>query len=254
MARSRLRGQPESGWQPMDHDLAIFHKVASQTQDGQLGAIVTFVIEDSPAARQGIEPGDVLLRLHVEGRRRPVPIVVGYDDSPMFGQAFPWEMLDEIPDEYYGQIPPPWPTAESSLNRTLTNIGIGTEFRLEYAREGEILSAEMNVQMGPAHYKAASEWKSESLGLTVRDITYEVRRYFQMDANSPGIIISNIEPGSKASIAGLKPYEVILSINESEIRSVESLQKIIESVNVIRLQVKRMGQGRVVKIDGLQNE
>ena len=52
---------------------------------------------------------------------------------------------------------------------------------------------------GPPSYDSAPKYKQEALGLTVRDMTYEVRRYLQKKDDDPGVVISKIELGSKAS-------------------------------------------------------
>ena len=72
--------------------------------------------------------------------------------------------------------------------------------------------------------------------------------YFHMEKDDPGIIISKIEPGSKASVSGLKPYEIITSVNDDTISNVETFGKKIKGLANFRLNVKRMAESRVVKI------
>jgi len=86
------------------------------------------------------------------------------------------------------------------------------------------------------------------MGLTLRDLTYEVRRYFQRKDDEPGVIISKIEQGSKASTSGLKPYEIITHVNDQPVRTVKEFQKLTDNQTELRLSVKRMAKGRQVKI------
>jgi S1-C subfamily serine protease len=79
-------------------------------------------------------------------------------------------------------------------------------------------------------------------------MTYEVRRYFRKKPGDAGVIVAKIEPGSKASVSGLKPYEIITHINDKLVRSVEDFEKLIAGQSELRLAVKRMTRGRVVKI------
>jgi len=104
------------------------------------------------------------------------------------------------------------------------------------------------VVEGPAHYNSARRHKDEATGLTVRNMTYEVRRYFQKTPEDPGVLISMVEPGSKASVAGIKPFEIITAVNDQPVHDVREFQKLITGGGELRLAVKRMTQGRVVKI------
>ena len=104
------------------------------------------------------------------------------------------------------------------------------------------------VEQSPPHYDAAVRYKSEALGLTVRDLTYEVRRYFRKEEGDPGVIISKIEPGSKASIGGIKPFEIITAVNDKPVRTVKDFENLTADQTECRLSVLRMTKSRTVPI------
>lgn len=233
--------------QAMDEELARINNVSDQTSGGQTGAIVSFVYPNSPASKAGIEAGDILLRLHIEGQPRPLEIQLEADRfGGMFQQFF--SMLDQIPEEYLDQIPSPWGSAENIVTRSLTDVGFGTPYRIEYVRNGTLMNVELKVEQGPAHYGGAPRFKSESAGLTVRDITYEVRRFFQLKPEDPGVIISKVERGGKSAVAGLKPYEIVTSVNDTPIKTIADFENAIKPGGELRLSVKRMTEGRLVKL------
>jgi serine protease Do len=233
--------------QGMDPDLARASDVMDETNGGMSGGIVTYLYPNSPAASAGLQDGDIILRLHVEGQ--PKPLEVSVDDPAGFGmmEQF-WANLDRVPEEYFDRLPRPWGNAENALTRALTDLGFGTPFVADIWRDGKLVKVPMTVTQGPAHYDAAARWKSESLGLTVRDLTYEVRRYFQMKDDEPGVIISKLEAGSKAAVAGLKPFETIRTINDQPVTSVKDFERLASGGGELKLAVKRMTQGRTVKI------
>ncbi len=232
--------------QAMDPDLARVNKVVDQTGGGRTGAMVTFLYPDSPAAAAGIEVGDILLRLHVQGQPKPLDVEIQPGMEGMFDQF--WAMYDRMPDEYFDQIPQPWGSAENTLTRALTDIGFGTPFTIDIFREGKVLTKDMKITQGPAHYDAAKRFKSEAAGITVRDLTYEVRRYFQLKPDDAGVILSKIEKGGRGAVAGLKPYEIITSVNDKPVRTVADFEKAIAGDGEFRLSVKRMTEGRLVKL------
>jgi len=232
--------------QGLDPELARANNVSEQTEDGTTGAIVTFVYENSPAATAELKSGDILLRIHVEGQPKPLEIAGDFDSARNM-QNF-WQYLDQIPPEYFDRIPTPWPASETTLIRSLTDLGFGTAFSVEIFRDGKVSSVDLKVAQSPPHYEAAKRFTSDDLGITVRNITYEVRRYFRLKPGDPGVIVSKVEKGGKAAISGVKPYEIVTSINDQPITSVADAEKGLKAGGEMRIGIKRMTQGRIVKV------
>ena len=241
--------------QPLTRDLARENKVSDLTHDGMTGAMVSYVYPDSPAAKAGVEAGWILLRLQVEGQPKPLEVQV---TDEMDRGAFPWERLDEVSEQYFERIPQPWPTAENTFARALTDLGFGTKFKADFFHDSRSVSRDFAVTAGPPYFDSAPSHKAAALGLTVRDLSYEVRRYFQKGPQEPGVIVSKIEPGSKASVAGVKPYEIITHVNDKPMMNVVDFEQAVGQPGAVqeagqpgelRLSVKRMTQGRVVKIN-----
>ena len=232
--------------QPLSRELARANNVSDQTRDGQTGGLITYVHADSPAAKVGVKAGMILLRLR--SPKQPLPIEVQLEEDFMRSQGFPWERLDEIRDQFFERIPTPWPPAETPFTRALTDLGFGTRYTAEFVDEGRVVTREFTVEPGPAHYEAAPRYKSESLGITVRDLTYDVRRYLQRPAGEPGVVVSRIEPGGRASVGGVKPYELITHINEQPVATVKDFERLSAGNAELKLTLKRMSKGRIVTI------
>jgi S1-C subfamily serine protease len=79
-------------------------------------------------------------------------------------------------------------------------------------------------------------------------MTYEVRRYFQSAADDPGVVVGAVETGSRAAVAGLKPYEIITAVNGAPVRSAEGFEEAVAAGGEVSLTVKRMFQSRVVQV------
>ncbi len=229
--------------QPLDAGLARAYQVAGRTESGRTGALVTHVYPGSPAEAADIRSGDVLLLVNVEGLPRPFPVQI---EEAMHREAFPWDEIDQVPDEYFHFLPQPWSSAENSFTRFLTDLGFGREVEIEGMRDGELLLYTLQIVEGPRHYQAAPEFRSEGFGLTVRELTYETRRFYQAADDGPGVIVARIEPGSPASTAGLKPFELITHIDDEPIFTVDRLQALEEQGGDLRLSVQRMHQLRIV--------
>jgi serine protease Do len=233
--------------QPLNAELARANKVSEMTSDGSTGALVAYVYPNSPAAKAGIEPGSILLRLRIEGQPRPLEVRV--DSGDFSEREFPWEALDRVSEEAFDRIPTPWTSTETRLTRTLTDVGFGTKFTVEFVHEGRVMTKDMVVAESPTNYDAAPRFKATALGLTVRDMTYEVRRTLQKKDSDPGVVISKIESGSKASVSGLRPFELITNVNDKPVMNVKEFEAAVAAAkDEVRLSVRRMNNGRVVKI------
>ena len=233
--------------QPLNAELARMNKVSEHTRNGTTGGLISYVYPDSPAQKAGLDVGHILLRLHVKDRPKPIDIKLS---SYMYStRPFPWARLDQLPEALYDRVPRPWPPAENAFTRALTDLGFGEKFLLEYFADGKVVRTQFTVTASPTHYDSAARHKSgKALGLTVADMTYEVRRYFQKKPEDPGVIVSKIETGSKASVSGLKPYEVITAVNDKPVKSSKEFGQLIAGQKELRLSVKRWTRGRIVKI------
>ncbi len=233
--------------QALNRDLARANGVAHLTEDGEMGALVSYVHSGSPAQTCGLEQGDILLRLHVDDRQAPIPVTLDPYGHRMM-PPFPWEHLDQVPLEYFDELPQPWPPARTEFRETLTNLGFGEEYTIELSRGGKVLEKRASVDQTPPHYDTGHQFKFERLGLTVRDLTFEVRLYFQKRSDSPGVIVSKVEPGGKAAVAGIKPFEIITHVNDTSVAGASEFEALVEQQSELRVSIDRKGRGRLVHI------
>jgi len=114
--------------------------------------------------------------------------------------------------------------------------------------DGKRVEKKFVVEKAPLYFGTAPRFEDKKMGLTVRDLTYEVRRYFHKTKNDPGVIISKIEQGGKASVAGLKPYEIIISVNDKAVNNIKDFENLLKQGGDLKLGVLRMSTSRTVKI------
>lgn len=233
--------------QPLNKELARINKVSDLTKNGRTGALISYVYPDSPTQKSQIQPGTVLLRLHVEDMAKPIDIDLG-DSYSFYMEDFPWDQLDMMPTEYFDDMPQPWPSVDNKINKTLTNLGFGKKYTAEFAKDGQVFKKDFTVVESPKHYGSAEKYKSSDLGMTIRNLTYEVRRFFQKNDEDPGVIVSKIERGEKAAVAGIKPYEIITHVNDKPVMTVNEFENMIAQQEQLKLSIVRKLQGRIVNI------
>lgn len=233
--------------QPLDGEVARANGVAEFTRDGQFGGFVTYVYPGSPAAEAGIEPGAILLALRSPRRQKPIEIAVSPRDLG-YRDVFPWDRLDELPEDWWDQLPGPWPPIEDTLAKTLTELGLGSTYTLEYFQDGQKASKELVVTQSPPHYGNAPKFESSALGATVRDLTLEVRQYLQLAPDADGVVVVKLEPGQRAGIAGLRPLEIITEVDGEPVKDAASFGAMIEGKKDLKLTVNRAGRERVLRV------
>lgn len=235
--------------QPLDEDLAAAHGVSAQTENGSYGALVTHVYAGSPAERASLAVGDILLRILPAGAPRPVQVRA--EAFAFSQQAFPWDRYDQIPDAYFDRIPRPWMPAETHLDKVLKDLGVGTAYSLDYARAGAVSTISLVVERGPEHYGSAREADAGKHGLRLRELTFETRRFFQIPEGQPGLIIARVNAGGPAAVAGLKPYEIIVTVNDGPVATVAEFEAALAKAGAepVRIGVRRMSQSRLVTLN-----
>ncbi|MFH1144919.1 MAG: DegQ family serine endoprotease [Candidatus Eisenbacteria bacterium] len=99
----------------------------------------------------------------------------------------------------------------------------GTRVKLSVIRDGK--SRTIDVELGelPEEELAAAPGELSTLGLTVSNITDELRQQLDLDDALTGVVITNVEGGSAAANEGLRPGDVILEVDRSAIESVRDL-------------------------------
>ena len=206
--------------------------------------LVTEVYSNSPCAKVGIRAGDILLAYRrgtdEEQSIRCYGDYSGRDWSTYFGN-------DEF-YSYFGITATPWTDVENETNRELSKFGVGAKVTLVYVRDGKRCETELALEAAPPHYKNATKSRNRALGTLVKDMTFEVRRFFKFDDQEPGVVIAKIKPGSPAAVAGLKVYELITEVNGEKVTGAKDFAAKIKDKKDLVFAVRRLSQTRMVKI------
>ncbi|QKK09458.1 MAG: hypothetical protein HND58_15670 [Planctomycetota bacterium] len=61
-------------------------------------------------------------------------------------------------------------------------------------------------------------------------------------------MVAKVEAGERAAVAGVKPFELIVAVNDEPVHTVEEFEKAIAGGGELRLSVMRMHLGRIVRV------
>jgi serine protease Do len=158
------------------------------------GAIVTQVEGNSPAAKAGLKVGDLITSINGHEVSDASQLQV------MVGQTHP-----------------------------------GATIKLAVNREGKNMEVPVTLEKMGARDKgeeeaASSETGKPRWGLGLGDITPDVRQQLQAPDDVKGAVVERVLPGSPADNAGLRPGDVILSVNRHQTASVSDVKKALADV------------------------
>jgi len=130
------------------------------------------------------------------------------------------------------------------LPYVVASTPIGKTVTVEVIRKGQRES--IQVEIGELEEEEKPQVVSEArpnLGLTMREITPELARNFGLSETS-GVVIVQVQANSPAQEAGLAPGDMILEIDQVEVKGLEQFNKMTEGYkagDTILFLIKRRG-------------
>jgi serine protease Do len=178
------------------------------------GVLVAQVQPDTPAAKAGIHPGDIILSLNSIETKNPK------------------ELSTAVADTKIGT------PAKIKLLRD------GKQMNLDVSIGERPSESAENVQPG-------NKTEHAKLGLTVEDIDPDAARQLKL-SSSIGALITDVQSGSPADEGGLQPGDVIRSINRKPVNNAADLQSVVKDLkngSTVLLNIIRQGQPRFVAFE-----
>jgi serine protease Do len=219
VADLRDDGMVERGWlgvhiQAVDEDLAKSLDLAEAE-----GALVAQVTEDSPAARAGLEQGDVILSYQgktIEHLRDLTRAVADTDPGTDAAIVVWHDGKERTMEVEIGQMP----------------------------GENQVLA------MGDQNQSGADTPK---LGVMLAQLTPDARDSLNLPADVVGVLVTDVQPGSPAAAKGLRQGDVIIEADHQEMKDPEMVAKAVQGAaergdEAILLLIKRDGQDRFVAV------
>jgi serine protease Do len=178
---------------------------------GDQGALIDEVKPDSPAAKAGLQNGDVILQFNGK------PIADARHLSLAVAEVAPGE---KVPVRIW---------------------------RDGAARTVDVVVREMPGEKSVARNDSSESDSSDTLnGVAVRDLDAPTRQQLGAPQKIQGAVVTQVEPGSAAADAGLKEGDVILEINRHAVKTADDAVKLTtnpkDKITLLRVWSNNGGQ------------
>jgi serine protease Do len=181
------------------------------------GVLVANVSADSPAAKAGVQQGDVITSFNGKA------VQSSRELSQMAAATAPNSRvkIDII---------------RNGAPKTI-ELTVGT-----MAEEGQA---------------AVSQTEKTKWGMTVQQLTPELAQRLGFDSNAKGVVVSAVQPGSPADAANLRPGDLIVEANRHKIEDLQGYQQAVKGVkpgNNLLLLVQRDSGSFFVVLQSSKNQ
>ncbi len=156
------------------------------------GAVITEVVPDTPGAKAGLRTGDAITEL---------------DGKPV--------------------------TDAGQLQMTVGQKRPGDTIHLQIVRDSKPTSIAVTLEAlggDKGTETAGSEHGKGRWGLSLADLTPDVRNELQAEASVHGAIVEDVKPGSPADNAGLQRGDIIMEVNRRPVKSAADVAQVLSDV------------------------
>jgi len=214
-------GQTRRGWlgvyiQEVTPDIA-----ESLGLDDDIGALISSVNEDGPAAKGGIQPGDVIVKFDGKPieKMRDLPRIVAETD---IGAKVKVELFRQG-------------------KRETVTVTLG---ELEKAELAGVIDNGRNQ---------SDDFSFGSLGFTVTNLNAALAQELGLDSDTTGVVVREVVPGSPAADKGLTVGDILRRYGQRPIDDAASLAKDIKQAEEagrsgVLLLIEREGRERFIQI------
>jgi serine protease Do len=188
VAQLRETGKVTRGWLGVAIQSVTPELAKSFGLDEPRGALVAEVTKEGPAEKSGLERGDIITVFN--GTR--------------------------IKDSH--ELPTLVAQSPVGSNAEVTVLRGGKEKKF-IVKLGELKDQQAQAER--------TEESGDNWGMTVSNITPDTARRFQLESTQKGVVVTAVDPGSPAELAGIQVGDVIEEVNRQAINSIDDFNKAV---------------------------
>ena len=202
VAQIKSFGHPRRGWLGVRIQQVTPELAESVGLKDAAGAMVAGVTEGGPAEKAKLKGGDIILKFDGQDVKdmHALPRIVAETDVGKTVPVVVWRDGKSV-------------TIEAVLD--------------EKPSEEKLAAAES--KSGPGGGATSSSQSLTGLGLKIAPLSADTRDKFQISPDQKGVVITDVDQDGVAADRGLKPGDVIVEVQQSEVTSPDDVKKKIEA-------------------------
>lgn len=158
------------------------------------GLLVSTVVQNSPGAQAGLQSGDIIVNFN------GVPIVAKQDNDVM------------------------------GFTKLVREAGSGQTASVKILRNKEPLELHVTLGALPRTTQDADEYEDPTFGLTVREITTDLRIKLNLTEGVKGVIVYQVKSGGAAQLAKIAPGVIIMALGDHPVANLAEFKDAVEKV------------------------
>ena len=166
--------------------------------DPKGGLIVSTVVPGSPAHTAGLQEGDVIVTFNGS------PIRAKQDRDVM------------------------------GFTQLVREAGAGKAAPVRVLRKGQPVDLTVTLGERPRNAGDAEEYTDDVFGLTVRELTRDVRIRLNLSEDVQGVIVRTVKSGSTAQVGKMQPGVIVMAIGEVPVRNLEEYKAAIAKARELK--------------------
>ena len=158
------------------------------------GIVISSLLPGSPAAAAGLQRGDVIIE---------------FNGMPVRARQNR-EMV--------------------AFSKMVRDTGIGKTVTVTVLRNREPVTLEVTLGERPKAARDAEEYEDTLFGMTVREITTDLRMRINLSEDVQGVIVTRVRNGSWAQIGGVRPGVIIMTVGGIPVANLNEYEMALEKI------------------------